>query len=161
MLRSVADVCDGGGISAALVVNRRFTDDGADQFIEAFRATMTIAQLTKTDIISGQEKEHTTPEEEEEPEMPPPPNTSETTDRVIPLPVSPTEWVNLRGHFPITEDQWNLMIGVLNAHKPGLVIPPGHQASVPRLVQRESVLERQGEDPNSLETEVRTLLESI
>lgn len=46
---------------------------------------------------------------------------NEPTKRTIPLSLSPYQWVNLHGYFPITEEQWKQMMRLLAAYKPGLV----------------------------------------
>lgn len=104
-----------------LIVNRSFTDAGARQLIAAFRSSMAVAGLTDADIMSGTEREGIDDKVEEHGKMPLPPTPPGTTDRVIPLPLSPTKWVNLQGPFPVTRSEWTLMLKVLEAHKPGLV----------------------------------------
>jgi len=39
----------------------------------------------------------------------------------IQLPLGPGRWATLSGDFPISEEQWRLMLSVLEAMKPGLV----------------------------------------
>ena len=41
--------------------------------------------------------------------------------QVVWLPVAAQEWVGLQGSFPLTEEEWNLMMNVLQVMKPGLV----------------------------------------
>ncbi len=42
--------------------------------------------------------------------------------RSVQLPLSGTEWVTLRGSFPLSESQWKQMTDMLEALKPGLVV---------------------------------------
>ena len=103
-----------------LIVNRNFTDNGADEFLEAFRASMTFAHLTNDNIMSGQNEGKSPQSEEEDDTMPPAPN-PDVQDRLVSLPLAADKWVNLRGPFPMTESEWSLMTSVLQAMKPGLV----------------------------------------
>ena len=41
--------------------------------------------------------------------------------RAVAIPLSATDWVTLQAAFPLSEDEWDQMITVLNAMKPGLV----------------------------------------
>ena len=41
--------------------------------------------------------------------------------RVVWLPVAAQEWVGLQASFPLTEEEWNLMMNMLQVMKPGLV----------------------------------------
>ena len=41
--------------------------------------------------------------------------------RVVWLPVAAQEWVGLQASFPLTEEEWNLMMNVLQVRKPGRV----------------------------------------
>ena len=41
--------------------------------------------------------------------------------RVVWLPVSAQEWVGLQASFPLTKEEWDLMMNVLQVMKPGLV----------------------------------------
>lgn len=40
------------------------------------------------------------------------------------LPIGPGKWASLQGPFPVTGEQWDLMLAVLQAMKPGLVADP-------------------------------------
>ena len=105
-----------------LIVNRNFTDNGADDFLGAFRASMAFANLTNDDTVSRQNEDEISQPKEENDAMPPAPN-PDVPDRVVSLPLAANKWVNLRGPFPMTEsDEWTLMQAVLDAMKPGLVI---------------------------------------
>ena len=41
--------------------------------------------------------------------------------RVVWLPVSAQAWVGLQASFPLTEEEWDLMMNMLQVMKPGLV----------------------------------------
>ncbi|MDO8750485.1 MAG: hypothetical protein Q7K03_05005 [Dehalococcoidia bacterium] len=96
-----------------LIVNRRFTDDGAEQFIEAFRSAMTIAQLTKPAIISGQEESQT---QDKDDDMLEPPPTKDTI--TIPIPFSPERIGRLVIPTGMTADDWKRLDRILAAYKP-------------------------------------------
>ena len=40
---------------------------------------------------------------------------------VVQLPLSHGEWASLRGPFPLSADEWDQMMAVLQTMKPGLV----------------------------------------
>src|SRR5206468_316574 len=43
--------------------------------------------------------------------------------RSVQLPLGDGRWATLQAPFPFSEEDWTLMLGVLNAMKPGLVSP--------------------------------------
>ncbi len=94
-----------------LIVDRRFTDDGAKRLIESYTETIAFAKLDKPsyDSLSEGESEgdKTTLEER--------------GMQSYRLPISGTKWTTLQGNFPITSAEWEQMIAVLGAMKPALV----------------------------------------
>lgn len=44
--------------------------------------------------------------------------------RTVQVTYSPSEWALLQAAFPMSEDDWDAMIAVLNAMKRGLVAKP-------------------------------------
>ena len=103
-----------------LVVNQKFTDNGARAAIKAFRESIDTAYGTSIDILSQGGEVESDPETTS---LAAPSNVSPRggPENVIPLPLSPEKWVQLQGQFPITEDEWDRMLSVLSAIKPGLV----------------------------------------
>jgi hypothetical protein len=94
-----------------LIVNRRFTDNGADDFIKAFRDTMAFAGLTEGGIISGQEDEEEPSDEEIALSM---------TQENITIPVILPSGKQGRVIIPVnmSDDDWRRLDRVLNAYRP-------------------------------------------
>jgi len=46
------------------------------------------------------------------------------TQRVIEFPVSNSAWVEMKLPTPMTEAEWDLLLTILAAMRPGLVAPP-------------------------------------
>jgi hypothetical protein len=116
-----------------LVRERGFTEGGASDLIRELRATLEFAGVTsEADTVSRQE-EDTTPVEEnagmsatqerhrQDPPPPPPPRGEELTIPV--LLTGGRARVRLQGTFPVSQEEWDRMIALLDAHKPGLVAP--------------------------------------
>jgi len=43
--------------------------------------------------------------------------------RIVSIPCSPTEWVDLDAPWPLTPAEWNQLLVLLKAMRPGLVAP--------------------------------------
>lgn len=139
-----ADMLDIAERAATLRVfdhHKSFTDPGAKQFIEQYKATMAFAALEPGGNMSssGQgDHEEESPMEINTPlanagKTPPPPGM-----RDVPIPIAGSVWPSIRAPFPMTEAAWAQMITVLNAMKPGLVASafapgvPGEGTESPR-----------------------------
>lgn len=99
---------------------RHFSEPGADEFIEEYKRTLEFAKLAESDKLSeeiGDKQGRRTV---------PPPSATITRGiehgerRAVAIPIG-DDWPILEAVFPITEDQWQQMITVLEAMKPGLV----------------------------------------
>jgi hypothetical protein len=109
-----------------LVVDRGFAESGAADFIRELRATFAFARMGdyQADNLSSDSIDK--PEDEGEMSTltldklheDKPPSGSR---RVVQLPYSATDWAVLQAPFPVTGDEWDQMIAVLQAMKPGLV----------------------------------------
>jgi hypothetical protein len=126
----------------ALIFERAFSETAAREVLRLFRATATYAQLAGApDILADDESGNDSDENDDEgPRLTPPatltvptspapedpgrdePKRSTSTVQVT---YSPTEWALLQGKFPMSEDDWDSMIEVLQAMKRGLVRPDG------------------------------------
>lgn len=115
-----------------LVTEKGFTPGGAAEFISEWKRTMKFANLTGPDATvppaDGENQEIpepqlTPPQTLETPPAPPPGDNTETQreKRTVQVTYSPNEWALLQAAFPMSEDDWNAMIAVLNAMKRGLV----------------------------------------
>jgi hypothetical protein len=108
-----------------LLRERNFTETGATEFIQQFRATIAFAKLGQSDNMP--------PESAEEQEtnqggamdggsgtalLTPP---ADPKARSVQLPLGGGRWATLQAPFPFSEEDWTLMLGVLQAMKPGLV----------------------------------------
>lgn len=106
-----------------LVREHAFTEAGACKFVASFKATMAAAGLSGSaqQFMAGKVTEGC-----KQPVLGLGSSRSlvyrRYGERIIPLPLSPTKWVNLVGSFPVTEDEWELMIKVLQEYKAGLVL---------------------------------------
>lgn len=121
-----------------LVFDKGFTEPGAKQFIEQYKATMafvggapdgnmpsdgqddqgreTQMELNTTNLNAGK-----TP--------PPSPGMRE-----VPIPIAGAAWPSIKAPFPMTEAAWGQMIAVLTAMKPGLVADPIEKHSLLNFV---------------------------
>jgi hypothetical protein len=113
-----------------LIRQRGFTEVGADEFIPQWKRTIAVAQLASSANLL--------PDDELlEPELPSPPATmtpvsdavepikapAQGTTRTVQLPLL-KEWALLQVPFPMSEADWQQLLRVLEAMKPGLVLPP-------------------------------------
>lgn len=135
-----------------LVRNRSFTESGAVDFIRQFRETIAYAKLGAGNIDSdggeGQpgeedpefEPDRTTPTELSAPDSERQHRTRKRSPGVLTytVPMAPDgSSVVVEFPFAPTEDDWEYFIGILNAMKPRLVVPPQ-----PRLTATPSEVDR-------------------
>jgi hypothetical protein len=127
-----------------LIVSKRFSERGADNFIGQLRATVAYAKLADPDkMTSSQETNEaedvpsfrTAEDSRRDAERRSVPDLSTPTAQTrrggmssdtglttIPLPlVGGAESVLIEGKFPLTETAWDQLLAMLNALKPGLV----------------------------------------
>lgn len=120
-----------------LMTERGFTPGGAEEFASEWKRTMAFAKLTgqaatispdagetpetqesELTPLATIEREDVGPEQEQPQEerlLP------ERVKRTIQVPYSPTGWALVEAHFPMGERDWEQMLTVLQAMKPGLV----------------------------------------
>jgi hypothetical protein len=122
-----------------LTVEREFTTTGADDFIAQWRRTLEFARLASGSAMvspDGEDNDQNDHQLQEPPLlMPPavlppgppaaekPPGEQERTTRTVQVTYSPDEWALLQARFPMSEEDWDSMIDVLNAMKRGLIRP--------------------------------------
>jgi len=110
-----------------LVNNRAFSEKAAREVIDEVRKTWDFAGLAdySGSVSSGyQELDETVKTEQTLSPMPRDGGKPTSAISGFRLPVGPGKWATLEGDFPITEEQWNLMLRVLETMKPGLVSEP-------------------------------------
>lgn len=108
-----------------LLRERNFTETGAGEFIQQFRATIAFARLDERASMPRMDggKRQT----------PPGPGTGRDSSTLLeeppdpraqsmPLPIAPGEYAVIQGAFPFTEEKWEQMLLVLQAMKPALVV---------------------------------------
>lgn len=120
-----------------LVMQRRFTEGGAVDFIRKYRRTIAFAQLGDSDTVTRSEPEK--PEAKNGADSPPagngtdegngdnkpkPQRKAEPGVLSIPVPVIGGEPILIEGRFPVSEAAWTQFLAVLQAMKPGLVAEP-------------------------------------
>ncbi len=114
--------------------DRKFTESGAEDFIEQFRSTIAFAGLGPGDGQPGVGDDDSLQVEADEDapmtatglgQSPAATPTGQLTAdiREVPIPIAGSEWPRLKARFPLPEDAWNQMLKVLEAMKPGLVQP--------------------------------------
>jgi hypothetical protein len=113
-----------------LVVDRGFTEGGAEDFIRELRKTFAFAGLEGSSsrdesgdfIHTGQGEIDDVAEASVLAGAPVRP--AADTTRAVQLPYSPVAWATLQAKFPLTEPEWSQMVAVLNAMKPALTAQP-------------------------------------
>lgn len=118
-----------------LTHGRGFTETGASEFIPVYRATVAFAQLASSsgteshddadaqeDLSDDEDSQDDTARDVGKPEDRRTPRAG-TKSYAIPLIDHGT--VKLEGEFPITERDWNQLVAVITAMKPGLVASDG------------------------------------
>jgi hypothetical protein len=121
-----------------LIRERGFTENGAEEFIREFRDTIAFAGLgegatlppqTETNQSGGSRQMQT--QTLERPEAPP----ADPEARAVQLPLGGGKWATLHASFPVSEHDWDLMLAVLGAMKPGLVAEAPAAAPAPEEPQ--------------------------
>jgi hypothetical protein len=117
---------------------RGFTDSAANELIEEFRRTIAFAGLEDLDNADPrpENKGSLTPPTAVREATPPagshvvdrgqpstPALTRDPSIRGVSLPLSATTWVTIEAPFPLSVDEWDQMMHLLNAMKPGLTEP--------------------------------------
>lgn len=51
------------------------------------------------------------------------PQKPKNTETILQCPIGPDVWIQLKGSFPIKQNEWDILINLLNAMKPGIVEP--------------------------------------
>lgn len=113
-----------------------FTESGAEEFVDEYRATVAYAHLTATADVSDEDlapspaTHHgiaTNPAPAPRPAATPPPNPEirhpSSAAMTIPIPLLGEDPVYVTGSFPLSEANWAQLLRVLEAMKPGLVAP--------------------------------------
>ena len=132
---------DDSMILPQLVLERGFSHEAAATMLKRFRASVAFARMTdEADTVSedepdgDSEQEHAgpngganqimTPATIEDQQKPGSLESSgaERQQRTIQVTYSPTEWALVQAKFPLSESDWESMIGVLQAMKRGLVM---------------------------------------
>jgi hypothetical protein len=120
-----------------LINEKRFTENGASEFIRQFRATVAYAGLSASDNVDEDEREDgddggpadmtdlvTPPEQRQKP-----PAGRGLKPQVFNLPLSPTEVAVIQVPAKMNERLWSQMLKVLDAMKPGIVSEDDPEAS--------------------------------
>ena len=113
---------------------RKFSASGAAALIEELRSTIAFAKLEESDSIAPEEGEKPDADVGEElpttsvPETPNPFEESPVTlgattveNRILQLPLLGDAWAAIQVPQPMSESEWNQMMVVLEAMKPGIV----------------------------------------
>jgi len=103
---------------------RGFTARALDEFIPQFKRTLAFGGLTEYDRPNEPTEDNSSgpnvrPEAGSRPATPPPP--SSRGIRALNLPLSPNDWAVLQVPTRMSEREWDQMIAVLTAMKPGIV----------------------------------------
>ncbi len=133
------DLVDDSVMLHHLRFEKGFSDSAGREVLRHFRATAAYARLAEAgDILSGDEPEDdpdaitdgddlsmTTPAVLAPAGLETPTNRQQQSrkGRTVQITYSPSEWALLQGQFPMSEDDWDAMIAVLQAMKRGLVVP--------------------------------------
>jgi hypothetical protein len=111
-----------------LIFEYGFTDNGATEFIKQFRATIAFAELTEddepvsTDVILPTVVKHAETVTARRVSEPVTTYAPTPTGRALPIPIMGSDqWPTLYLPRRLSEADWNQMIAVLQAMKPGIV----------------------------------------
>ncbi len=122
LFREVHDTKSGasdGAIREYLLLDKNFTEDGADTFVEVYRSSLRLAGLDEDDIMTGLDEDEFSFENEDT-VSPPRSSTRHPDARSVTLPVGKV-WPTLTGPFPMSKELWDQMLALLKAMEPGLV----------------------------------------
>ena len=122
------------GLRWHLLMEEKFSEGGADDFIRQFRHTISFAKLQPNDKILQSEADKEPSEEKQpmiaaspssrtEPQKPSPVVASAEPQgvREMPLYLSDKEWITIRASYPLSPEAWNNFLALLNILKGGLV----------------------------------------
>jgi len=121
-----------------LVRQRNFTESGADEFIREYKQTVAYAQLDASDQASGAPSDDV--DDDDTPVVDEDPPSKHNVNRIIgsqtgatrfPIPIFNGKVVVIESDFPLTEEDWNQFILVLNVYKPTLVVRPAPPDAAP------------------------------
>lgn len=110
-----------------LVNDRGFTESGARELIQEFRNTLSFARLGEGDTMPDSDEDTS---QDGYGGMTGDGGSTTLLDRkqgqakAVQLPLGSGKWATLQAPFPFSEQDWNLMLAVLQAMKPGLVAEP-------------------------------------
>lgn len=130
-----ADLPSDNTLRYNLIAQRGFTEVGADEFIREWKRTIAVAQLGAPGSVDLDQDQSVPTEEEPVPASTPvasgqhpsptiPPAIVGTTpgiQRSLTLPLLKGGWATLLLPPKVTEDDWNQLLRVLEAMKPGLI----------------------------------------
>jgi len=116
-----------------LIVERGFTDEGANRFIEVFRSTIALANPPEYGNMEGQDSDNSSQDDEEQRDMPPPspppppppypgapvPEGSMT----IPVNFAPDKVGTVTLPINMTEGDWERLDRILTAYRPDKTVP--------------------------------------
>lgn len=117
-----------------LMKEKAFTDGGAEEFISQFKRTIAFANLTNDGTLPSTDGDTPFSEEDDplmkatpailelDPKRPAAPH-QRSSQTVIPLAIThdPGNWARLAAHFPLDEEEWDMMMELLKTMKPRLV----------------------------------------
>lgn len=116
-----------------LILNRstgRFSENVVDDFINQLKTTFSLANLIKTDIISGQDEDKTPLKKEIQMNSMPTNQPNKNHQQAlnidlpgteIPLILSKTKRGKIILPSPLTENEWKRIIAILEVYKPSLI----------------------------------------
>jgi hypothetical protein len=133
-----------------LLTDRGFTESGVREFIPELRSTLAYAGVTEADKLPDS---HEDKKQENEPGFksslfgnghtsffgkadmtPGAAQPATVTARMLHLPLQSASWAMLQVPFPMSEEDWDQMLSVLMAMKPGIVRPATMIPAVPEKV---------------------------
>lgn len=115
-----------------LVENLGFTDRGAREFVSQFKKTLSLAGIENAASIESQVSDTGENDSggsggdssEDPPGDAPGQRKPRSGMKIVQIPLGPEQWATLEGAFPLSEQDWTLMLSILDAMKPGLVATP-------------------------------------
>ncbi len=126
-----------GDLIFELISDFKFTESGARELISQYRRTLAFIETIKSDKISsnsgseGQEQGEDGAAHTPAPQQISPKNQQGEGGNVqtIQIPMLEGIWPSLTAQFPMTDEDWTYMMGVLTTMKPKLVKPKNKNAS--------------------------------
>ena len=127
-----------------------FTDSAANELIEEFRRTVAFARLADVGTMSGTEEDIPPPGEragvsgsqggrdmppapnpQTVDRQPPPPPPTDPLTRSVQIPLLSSTWATLQVPYPMSEADWEHMLFLIKAMKPGLAPTPTPTSAPP------------------------------